>query len=335
MTKTALVLGAAGFIGNHMVKRLKKDGYWVRGVDIKRNEFSKTEADEFEVADLRILTRVQKMFHHNPLAPKMVNQKRPFDLVIQFAADMGGCNYIFSGEHDADVMQNSALMNLNVAKEAARTKVGKLLFSSSACVYPESIQGDPNNIGLKEKNAYPIQPDSEYGYEKIFSERMYDAYRRNYGLNVRVVRFHNIFGEEGTIDWLKAKAPASLCRKVAECPDGGEIDVLGDGLQTRSFLYIDEAIEGCIRVLDSNYSLPLNIGSDEMISINDFSRMIIEISGKNISIKNVPTSVQGVRGRNSDNTLCKEVLGWSPSRPLREGMEKLYSWVNKQVNGNV
>lgn len=368
--KTALVLGAAGFIGGHMVKRLKAEGYWVRGVDLKHPEFYKTEADEFIIGDLRISSVVADAIFINPhslisidmdalegvnMSPseiiKQFNEtgfllgrkdkyaevlNKPFDLVVQFAADMGGCNYIFSGDNDANVVHNSALINLNVAKWASKYKVGKLLFSSSACVYPESIQEDTNNPGLKEKDAYPIQPDSEYGYEKIFSERMYDAYKRNYGLNVRVVRFHNIFGEEGTIDWLKAKAPASLCRKVAECPEGGEIEVLGDGLQTRSFLYIDEAIEGCMRVLDSDYSMPLNIGSDEMISINDFAKMIIEISGKNISIKNVPTNVQGVRGRNSDNTLCKEVLGWSPSRPLREGMEKLYSWVNKQVsNGNV
>lgn len=325
--KKALVAGAGGFIGGHIVKRLKKEGYWVRGVDIKYPEFSKTHCDDFVIEDLSRLNGVRSAF--------FLPQKQSFDLVVQFAACMGGANFIFSGDNDADVMCNSVLINANVALMAAERGVGVLLYSSSACVYPESIQTDVNNPGLKESDAYPIQPDSEYGYEKIFSERMYDAYKRNYGLNVRVVRFHNIFGEEGTIDWLKAKAPASLCRKVAECPEGGEIEVLGDGLQTRSFLYIDEAIEGCMRVLDSDYSLPLNIGSDEMISINDFAKMIIDISGKNISIKNVPTNVQGVRGRNSDNTLCKEVLGWSPSRPLREGMEKLYSWVNKQVNGLV
>lgn len=327
--KKSLVLGAGGFIGSHMVKRLKKEGYWVRGVDLKYPEFSKSEADEFLILDLRNRLNVIEAFG------KTKTQSSSFDLVIQFAADMGGCNYIFSGEHDADVMHNSASINLNVAYCGAKYKVGTILYSSSACIYPMEAQKTTDNKGLKESDAYPVNPDSEYGYEKIFSERLYDSYRRNYGLDIRVVRFHNIFGEECTIDWLKAKAPASLCRKVVEAIDGGEIEVLGDGLQTRSFLYIDEAIEGCMRILESNYYYPLNVGSNEIISINDFAKMIIQISGKNLSIKNVPTNVQGVRGRNSDNTLIEEVLGWKPSQPLRVGMEKLYQWVNKQVNGNL
>lgn len=324
--KTALVLGAGGFIGSHMVKRLKKEGYWVRGVDLKYPEFSKSEADEFVIRDLRISSVV---------ADVMFIINKPFDFVIQFAADMGGANYIFTGEHDADVMHNSALINLNVTYWAAKYKVGCVLYSSSACIYPQQIQEETYNKGLKESDAYPANPDSEYGYEKIFSERLYDSFRRNYGLNIRVVRFHNVFGEEGTIDFLKAKAPAALCRKIAECEDGGEIEVLGDGLQTRSFLYIDEAIDGCLKLMNSEYTQPVNIGSDEIISINNLARMIVEISGKNISIKNIPSNAVGVRGRNSDNTLIKKVLGWEPTQPLRTGMEKLFSWVNKQVNGNV
>ena len=323
--KTALVLGAGGFIGSHMVRRLKKEGYWVRGVDLKYPEFSKSEADEFIIGDLRVSSAVAEVLW----------LEKSFDLVFQFAADMGGANYIFSGEHDADVMHNSASINLNVSYWASKYGVGEILYSSSACIYPMEAQETTDNKGLKESDAYPVHPDSEYGYEKIFSERLYDSFRRNYNLNIRVVRFHNIFGEEGTIDFLKAKAPASLCRKVAECDDGGIIEVMGDGLQTRSFLYIDEAIEACMRLMQSDFYYPLNVGSDEIISINDFAKMIINISGKNISIKNIETKVQGVRGRNSDNTLIKKVLNWSPSQPLEFGIKKLYSWVNNRVNGNI
>ena len=323
--KTALVLGAGGFIGSHMVRRLNKEGYWVRGVDLKYPEFSKSEADEFIIGDLRVSSVVAEVLW----------LEKSFDLVFQFAADMGGANYIFSGEHDADVMHNSASINLNVSYWASKYGVGEILYSSSACIYPMEAQETTDNKGLKESDAYPVHPDSEYGYEKIFSERLYDSFRRNYNLNIRVVRFHNIFGEEGTIDFLKAKAPASLCRKVAECDDGGIIEVMGDGLQTRSFLYIDEAIEACMKLMQSDFYYPLNVGSDEIISINDFAKMIINISGKNISIKNIETKVQGVRGRNSDNTLIKKVLNWSPSQPLEFVIKKLYSWVNNRVNGNI
>lgn len=321
--KTALVLGAGGFIGSHMVKRLKKEGYWVRGVDLKYPEFSKTEADEFIIGDLRISSVVAKVMF----------LKRPFDYVMQYAADMGGASYIFSGEHDADVMHNSALINLHVVEWAATYGVGKMLYSSSACIYPMEIQETTNNPGLKESDAYPVHPDSEYGYEKIFSERVYDSFRRNYETNIRVVRFHNIFGEEGTIDWLKAKAPAAICRKVCECKDGGEIEVFGDGLQTRSFLYISEAIDACMRIMECDYYHPLNVGSDEMIAINDLAKMVIGISGKKITIKNIETNVQGVRGRNSNNELIYRTLLWRPTQPLRVGMEKLYHWVNKEING--
>lgn len=364
--KTALVLGAGGFIGSHMVKRLKKDGYWVRGVDIKHPEFSKTEADEFIIGDLRHSAVVSEIMFMSPKSfvtinidaleglnlgltpieivdkymqtgimpykehkPEVINT--PFDMVFQFAADMGGANYIFTGEHDADVMHNSALINLNVAYWASKYKVGKVLYSSSACIYPQQIQEDPDNKGLKESDAYPVNPDSEYGYEKIFSERLYDSFRRNFGLNIRVVRFHNVFGEEGAIDYLKAKAPSALCRKVSECEEYDKIEVLGDGKQTRSFLYIEEAIEGCIRLMGSDYYKPLNIDSDELISINELAEMIIEISGKKIYIRNVDSKAVGVRGRNSDNTLIKEVLGWKPTQPLRVGIEKLYNWVNGRM----
>lgn len=362
--KTALVLGAGGFIGSHMVKRLKKDGYWVRGVDLKYPEFSKSEADEFIIGDLRISETVANVMYLKSqdvicidmdslpkidLTPKELidlmfetgvlphrgNQPQTikgFDYVFQYAADMGGANYIFTGDHDADVMHNSALINLNVAHWATKYKIGKVLYSSSACIYPQQIQEDPNNKGLRESDAYPVNPDSEYGYEKIFSERLYDSYRRNYGLNIRVVRFHNVFGEEGAIDYLKAKAPAALTRKVIEAKEGESIEVLGDGKQTRSFLYIDEAIEGCMRVMESEYYQPINLGSDELISINDLAKMIIEISGKDVSIKNIPSNAVGVRGRNSDNTLIKEKLNWHPSQKLEVGIRKVYFWLNENLD---
>lgn len=325
--KTALVLGAGGFIGSHMVTRLKKEGYWVRGVDLKYPEFSEVDADHFVIGDLRDSELVKKVFS--------LNHPPTFDLVIQLAADMGGAGYIFTGENDANVMHNSALINLNVSYEAAKCKVGKIFYSSSACIYPQTIQEDVNNEGLKEWQAYPVNPDSEYGYEKIFSERLYDAFRRNYGLNIRVARFHNIFGEKGTWRGGKEKAPAAMLRKVCEVEDGGEIEVWGDGLQTRSFLYIDECLDGILRLLDSDYYSPINIGSDEMVSINELAQMAIDISGKDLKIKNVPSNALGVRGRNSDNTLIKEVLGWRPTQSLRAGMEKTYKWINEQVNGNV
>lgn len=361
--KTALVLGAGGFIGSHMVKRLKKEGYWVRGVDLKYPEFSKTEADEFIIGDLRESSIVGKVMFlptapfisidmqaletvQPPLSPlQLVDLMqssgiipyrsdseplifRPFNLVIQMAADMGGAGYIFSGENDANVMHNSTMINLNVCEYAALYKVGKLVFTSSACAYPMHIQDDEKNKGLKEIDCFPANPDSPYGWEKIFSEILYESYARNYGLDIRIARFHNIFGEECCYNNGKEKSPAAICRKVAEAKDGDEIEIWGDGLQTRSFLYIDECVEGVMRLMDSNYTKPINIGSDEMISINDLAKMVIEISGKNLTIKNVPSNALGVRGRNSDNTLIKEVLNWSPTQSLRTGIEKLYHWVN-------
>ena len=316
--KKALVCGAGGFIGGHMVKRLKSEGYWVRGVDIKEHEFCALPADDFVVGDL--------------CDPRVVEAvvDEGMDEIYQFAADMGGAGYIFTGEHDAAVMHNSALCNLNMVHEAVRKKVGKIFYSSSACIYPEDIQTDPDNPGLKEDFAYPAQPDSEYGWEKLFSERLYMAYARNCGIEVHVARFHNIFGPEGTWTGGKEKAPAAMCRKVAEAQEGAEIEIWGDGEQTRSFLYIDECIEGVRRFMESDFAGPVNIGSDEMISINDLAIMVADIAGKKIGLNHIPGPL-GVRGRNSENTLIADKLHWAPSETLRSGMEKTYAWVAEQV----
>lgn len=316
--KKALVLGAGGFIGSHLVKRLKKEGFWVRGVDLKYPEFAETHADDFVIGDLR----------EQDVCRKVLDQS--FDHVYQLAADMGGAGYIFTGENDADVMHNSAIINLNIVDLCKKHKVGKVFYSSSACMYPEHNQMDPDNPKCSEDSAYPANPDSEYGWEKLFSERLYLAYARNHGLKVRVARFHNIFGVEGTWEGGKEKAPAALCRKVARCPEGGAIEVWGDGLQTRSFLYVDECVEAVRRLVDSDFEGPVNIGSEEMISINNLAKLIIEISGKNVSVNNIPGPT-GVRGRNSDNALIKQKLGWEPSAPLRQGLEKTYAWISQQV----
>ena len=328
--KTALVCGAGGFIGSHMVKRLKKEGYWVRGVDLKRPEYSETEADHFVVGDLRNPELVSRVTFA-PNQSDIYGGHGSFDLVIQMAADMGGAGYIFTGDNDANVMHNSALVNLNMVHYCTKNKVKKILFSSSACAYPEHIQDREDIAALKESDCFPANPDSPYGWEKIFSEILFDSFRRNYGLDVRICRFHNIFGPESCYNNGKEKAPAAVCYKVASAKDGGEIEIWGDGKQTRSFLFIDEAVEGVMRLLNSDYVHPVNIGSNEMISINDLAKMVIDISGKNLTIKNVESNAVGVRGRNSDNTLIEEKLGWKPSRPLREGMEKLYSWINQKV----
>lgn len=316
--KKALVCGAGGFIGGHMVKRLKAEGYWVRGVDIKKHEFSLPPSDDFVVGDLRDPRVVEAVVDEG------------MDEIYQFAADMGGAGYIFTGEHDAEVMHNSSLCNLNMVHEAARKKVGKIFYSSSACIYPESIQMEADNPGLKESFAYPAEPDSEYGWEKLFSERMYLAYQRNYGVEVHIARFHNIFGPEGTWCGGKEKAPAAMCRKVAEVDEGDEIEIWGDGEQTRSFLYIDDCIEGVRRLMNSGCSEPLNIGSDEMISINDLAMMVADIADKEIQLNHIPGPL-GVRGRNSENTLIKEKLHWVPEGTLRAGMEKTYAWIAEQV----
>jgi nucleoside-diphosphate-sugar epimerase len=322
--KKALICGGGGFIGHHLARKLKSLGYWVRSVDLKYPEFSpKDEADDFVIGDLR-----------NPGTWKKILD-RNFDEVYQLAADMGGAGFVFTGENDADIMHNSALINLNCLYYLKEKKFkGKVFYSSSACVYPEYRQTDPNNPGLKEEDAYPAQPDSEYGWEKLFSERMYLAFHRNYGIDVRIARFHNIFGPEGTYEGGREKAPAALCRKVALARDGDEIEIWGDGEQTRSFLYIDECIEGILRLMDSDFIGPINIGSDEMISINNLAKMIMEIAGKNLIIKHIPGPT-GVRGRNSDNTLIRKILGWAPKMPLREGMEKTYKWIEEQIKKKI
>jgi len=329
--KTALVLGGSGFIGSHMVTRLQKDGYWVRSVDLKCPDYGYSKADDMIIGDLRqenLVSRV--MFAPSQISIK--DKENSFDEVYSFAADMGGAGYVFTGEHDADIMHNSALINLHVAKFAALNGVKKLFYSSSACAYPQHIQEETDNQGLKESDAIPAAPDSVYGWEKLFSEFVYDSFHRNKGLDIRIARFHNIFGIEGTYDGDRAKAPAAICRKVAQAKDGDTIEIWGDGLQTRSFLYVDECIEGILRLMDSEYRNPINIGSDEMISINDLAKMVIEISGKDLKIKNVESNAIGVRGRNSENTLIEQVLGWRPTQPLRIGIEKTYAWVNEQVN---
>lgn len=314
----ALVLGAGGFIGSHMVKRLKQEGYWVRGVDLKYPEFSDTQADEFFAGDLT-----------EPAVMAMALQGR-FDEVYQFAADMGGAGYIFTGDHDADVMTNSALINLNLLKGCRYySKPPRIFYSSSACMYPEHNQMDPANPNCEEESAYPANPDSEYGWEKLFSERLYLSYARNYGYEVRIARYHNVFGPEGTWRGGREKAPAAICRKVAEAED--HIEVWGDGEQTRSFLYIDECIEGTRRLMQSDFEGPVNIGSDQMISINRLAQMVMGIAGKQVSIKHI-TGPLGVRGRTSDNELIKDMLGWAPSRPLSEGIEKTYLWIKEQLN---
>jgi nucleoside-diphosphate-sugar epimerase len=315
--KKALVCGAGGFIGGHLVNRLKSEGYWVKGVDLKENEYGNMNADEFIIGDLT-----------NPVIANDV--VKGMDEVYQLAADMGGAGYIFTGDNDSAVMHNSALCNLNVLHASQQEGVKKIFYSSSACMYPEYNQTDPNNPKCSEDSAYPAMPDSEYGWEKLFSERLYLAYQRNLGINVKVARFHNIFGPQGTWMGGKEKAPAAFCRKVAEAKDGTSFEVWGDGKQTRSFLFVDECVEGIRRLMESDFSGPINIGSEEMIAINDFAKMVIDISGKNLTINNIP-GPEGVRGRNSDNALIEEKLQWKPSLKLREGMEKTYSWVSAQV----
>ena len=339
--KTALVLGAGGFIGSHMVKRLRKDGYWVRGVDLKSPEYSTTEANEFVIGDLRDVDFVRRVLQYkgqlgnfyNEIPYKMIE---PFDEIYQFAADMGGAGFVFSGDNDADIMHNSVLINLNVLEEQRKLNDScdanktKIFYSSSACMYPEHNQLDPDNPDCREESAYPADPDSEYGWEKLFSERLYFAYNRNYNIPVRVARYHNIFGPEGTWKGGREKAPAAICRKVAYAGLADTIEVWGDGKQTRSFLYIDECIEATRRLMDSDFIGPINIGSEEMVSINELVRITAKVAQKSIGRDYVDGPL-GVRGRNSNNDLIREKLDWDYSQSLEEGIRKTYNWINKFV----
>jgi len=331
--KRALVCGAGGFIGGHLVKYLKEKGYWVRGVDLKYNEFQPVHeyTDHFMVGDLR-----------NPDVVRMA-VTNDLDEIYQLAADMGGAGFVFTGENDADIMHNSAIINLNIAFEASQKGVKRVFYSSSACMYPEHNQLDPNNPNCVEDSAYPANPDSEYGWEKLFSERMFLSFMRNKGLEVRIARYHNIFGPCGTWTGGREKAPAAFCRKVATAPDGGSVEIWGPGTQTRSFLYVDECVEATYRLMQSEFTGPVNIGSEEMISMNEFAKMVINISGKSLSIYNIDGKEfeekyghrcpVGVNGRNSDNTLYREKIGWAVCEPLRIGMEKTYKWVEEKANG--
>jgi nucleoside-diphosphate-sugar epimerase len=311
------VNGAGGFIGGHLVRRLKAEGNWVRAVDIKRHEFTEPPADEFIVGDLRDADLVKAAVSG-------------IDEVYQLAADMGGAGYIFTGEHDAHIMHNSATINLNTLEFGVQAGVKKFFYSSSACIYPEFNQRDPDNPKCSEDSAYPAAPDSDYGWEKLFSERLYLAYMRNHGVQVRVARFHNIFGPEGTWQGGREKSPAALCRKVAEAPAGGQIEIWGDGKQTRSFLYIDECLEAVRRLMESDFTGPVNIGSEEMVTINQLAEIVMEVADKEVRVIHVPGPL-GVRGRNSDNHLLREKLGWAPSLPLKEGLRKTYAWIASQV----
>jgi nucleoside-diphosphate-sugar epimerase len=317
--RQALVCGAGGFIGGHLVTRLKQEGYWVRGVDLKRPEFGATAADDFVVGDLR-----------DPRLCQRVTDDVSFDELYQLAADMGGAGYIFTGEHDACVMHNSAMINLNMVEQARLTGIRKTFYSSSACIYPEEIQKTPDNHGLQEAMAYPAHPDSEYGWEKLFSERLYLAYMRNYKMEVHIARFHNIFGPHGTWEGGREKAPAAICRKVAEANPGGEIEIWGDGKQTRTFLYVAECLKGVRRLMDSDFAGPVNIGSDELISINDLARLAMAIAGKELRIRRIPGPT-GVRGRSSENTLIQQRLSWRPTTRLRDGLTVTYRWIEQQV----
>jgi nucleoside-diphosphate-sugar epimerase len=316
--KSALVCGAGGFIGSHLVKQLVREGFWVRGVDLKFPEFSDTAADDFVVGDLREMDFCRSLVD------------RRFDEVYQLAADMGGAGYIFTGEHDASIMHNSATINLNMVEACRRRSIRRIFYSSSACVYPAYNQMDPHNPNCAEGSAYPAAPDSEYGWEKLFSERLFLAYNRNYAMDCRLARFHNVFGPEGTWTGGKEKSPAAICRKVAEASDGDAIEIWGDGSQTRSFLYIDECLEGTTRLMRSPHEGPFNIGSEEMVTINQLAALVMDIARKRLDVRHIPGPT-GVRGRNSDNRLIRNQIGWAPSKDLREGLEKTYAWINSQV----
>ena len=338
--KTALVLGAGGFIGSHMVKRLKAEGYWVRGVDLKHPDFSDSAADEFIERDLSVYDNMERVIQfkgyqgnfYNEIPYKMITA---FDEIYQFAADMGGAGYIFTGEHDSQIMENSALINLNLLRAQSRlndkynVNKTKIFYSSSACMYPDYKQLDVNNPGLKESDAYPADPDSEYGWEKLFSERLFLAFNKNNNIPVAIARYHNIFGPEGTWNGGKEKAPAAICRKVIEATDS--VDIWGDGEQTRSFLFIDECIDATRKLMQSDFIGPVNIGSEEMVTINQLVDIACSIEGKSLNKNHIPGPL-GVRGRNSNNDLIREKLHWDYSMPLKNGIEKTYSWIKDQIH---
>jgi GDP-D-mannose 3', 5'-epimerase len=320
--QSALVCGAGGFIGGHLVKRLKSDGFWVRGVDVKNHEYAVSEADDFVIGDLR-----------DPYFCKQVIDRR-FDEVYQLAADMGGAGFVFVGENDADIMHNSGLINLNLLDACCRRLIPRVFYSSSACMYPAYNQMDPDSPNCEESSAYPAEPDSEYGWEKLFSERLYLAFARCRGIEVRIARYHNIFGPEGTWDGGREKAPAALCRKIAMTPNGRTIDIWGDGKQTRSFLYVSECVEGTVRLMRSSFEGPVNIGSDEMVTIDQLADCIMAIAGKKLEKRHIPGPL-GVRGRNSDNRLIQEKLGWRPEQPLSTGLAMTYEWIESQVAAKI
>jgi len=329
--KKALVLGAGGFIGSHMVSRLKNEGYWVRGVDLKNPEFSNSTADQFCISDLRNRDEVKASL-------QIDKEGNLFDEIYQFAADMGGAGFVFTGEHDAEIMHNSSSINLNVLdvqreiNQKHLTNKTKIFYSSSACMYPEYNQMDPLNPNCEESSAYPANPDSEYGWEKLFSERMFLAYNRNYKIPIAIARYHNIYGPEGTWQGGREKAPAAICRKIAQLPsEGGEIEVWGDGLQTRSFLYIDDCIEATRRLMNSSFSEPINIGSEEMVTINQLIEITSSISGKEVARKYKLDAPIGVRGRNSSNELIRKVLKWEYQFSLKQGIKETYNWINDQL----
>jgi nucleoside-diphosphate-sugar epimerase len=340
--KTALVLGAGGFIGSHMVKRLRSEGYWVRGVDLKYPEYSSTKANEFVLGDLRDVTFVERVIQYKGDRGNFYNfvpsrYLQGFDEIYQFAADMGGAGFVFTGENDANIMHNSVTINLNVLESVRKfndflgNNFTKIFYSGSACMYPEHNQLDPDNPDCREESAYPAAPDSEYGWEKLFSERLFLAYHRNYKIPVRVARYHNIFGPEGTWTGGREKAPAAICRKVAELPeDGGTVEVWGDGKQTRSFLYIDECIEATRRMMESDFIGPVNIGSEEMVTINQLVDTAAKVAGKKV-LKNHINGPLGVRGRNSNNDLIRKELGWDYSQTLEEGIRKTYDWIQSKI----
>jgi nucleoside-diphosphate-sugar epimerase len=325
MRKNIVICGAGGFIGHYAVNRLKREGCYVTGIDRKYPEFQPTSADQFIIQDLRDAEATVEIFHPGNM--------RSVDECWQFAAEMGGAAYIFTGDNDADIMRNSALINLNILEACRRAKVGKVFFASSACVYPDYVQLNPDHCELHEAMAYPARPDSNYGWEKLFSERLYQAYASNHGMDIRIGRLHNVFGPLCTYTGGREKAPAAICRKVAETPNGGIIDIFGDGEQTRSFLYVDEAVEGIRRLMEFDLTKPVNIGSSEMVTINELVNMTCNIAGKTLRVNHIE-GPQGVRGRTSNNDLIKAKLGWAPSAPLKAGLEKTYGWIESEVMRN-